>query len=175
MELEKVLHMRRSVRSFTQEQITEEELRKILAAAQTAPLAMGDEQTTHITVVQDTDVLNEIRGACALKSRKTGEPLDAFYGAPTVVFLSATDISDDHIEYCNVACVIENILLQATALHLGSVYIWGCLRKLRANKNAMARLNLPQGYQILSAVAIGHPEKPLAYREAKEKIAVGRI
>jgi len=36
MELEKVLHIRRSVRSFTREQITEEELRKILAAAQTA-------------------------------------------------------------------------------------------------------------------------------------------
>ena len=52
MELEKVLHMRRSVRSFTREQITEEELRKIPVAAQTAPLAMGDDQTIHITVAR---------------------------------------------------------------------------------------------------------------------------
>ncbi|MDR1044208.1 MAG: nitroreductase family protein [Candidatus Adiutrix sp.] len=175
MKFENVLHMRRSVRAFMEKQITEQELAKILRAAQMAPLAMGDDKTTHITVLQQPELLNEIRKACSLKSRKTGETMDAFYGAPTIIFLSATDISEDHIEYCNVACVIENIILQATALNLGSIYIWGCLKKLRAQPETVAKLKLPEGYEILSAVAVGHPGKPLEYREPKERLAVSRI
>jgi nitroreductase len=175
MEFEKVVSLRCSTRSFADKQITSEELQKILRAAQAAPLAMGDEGTTHITVVQHPEVIKEIREVCKLKSRKTGEALDAFYGAPTIIFLSATDISDDHIEYCNVACVIENIILQATALNLGSLYIWGCLRKLRANKEVVAKLNLPEGYEILSAVGVGHSAEPLTPREPKAKIAVNII
>ncbi len=175
MEFDKVLQLRRSVRDFTSEQITEEELRKILAAAQTSPLAMGDDRTTRLTVVQNQGILSEIRQACRLKSSKTGNMIDAFHGAPTLIFLSATDLSEDHIEYCNVACVIENIILQATALNLGSLYIWGCLKKLRAQRETLAKLKLPEGYEILSAVAIGHPAQPLEYREPKERIVVDRL
>jgi len=175
MELENVLHMRRSTRRFTGEQINEEDLEKLIAAAQTAPLAAGDDKTTHITVVQETKTVEEIRNACRMKSSKTGNTIDPFYGAQTIIFVSATDISEDHIEYCNAACIIENILLQATALNLGSVYIWGCLRKLRANSEVMERLALPDGYEILSAVAIGYPVEPLAEREKSERISVNRI
>ena len=175
MKFEKTLLLRRSVRCFTQEQIREEELQQILAAAQMAPLAAGDDKTTHITVVQNSEILNKIRIACELKSRNTGSTLDAFYGAPTVIFLSATDISEDHIEYCNVACVIENILLQAAALNLGSVYIWGCLRKLRRCHDLITSLELPEGYEILSAAAIGYPVSPLEERELKNRIAVSRL
>lgn len=65
MEFEKVLHRRRSVRRFTQEQIPEAALFAILEAAQTAPLAMGDDRTTRITVVRDPQLLEEIRGPLA--------------------------------------------------------------------------------------------------------------
>lgn len=172
MEFEKVLHRRRSVRHFTQEQIPEAALCAILEAAQTAPLAMGDDRTTRITVVRDPQLLEEIRGACALVSRKTGKTVDALYGAQTLLFIAAADLSEDHIEYANAGCIIENILLQATALDLGSVYIWGCLRKLRKRPEIVARLMLPEGYEILSAVALGYPAEPLADREKTDRLAV---
>jgi nitroreductase len=172
MEFEQALRFRRSTRRFAPEQLTEAELRKILLAGQAAPLASGDAPTTLITVVQRPEVLDEIKLACALRSKRSDQPLDAFYGAPTAIFLSAADISDDHIEYCNVACVIENMILQAAALGLGSVYIWGCLRKLRAKGEALAKLELPPGYELLSALALGRPETPLAPAEPQEKMAV---
>jgi len=175
MEFEQVLYLRRTTRKYQATQIKESDLQKILDAAQTATLAMGDEKTTHITVVQDPTLLNQIREVTQLYSRKTGNFIDAFYGAPTIIFLSATDLSEDCIEYANVGCVIENMILQATALNLGSTYIWGSLRKLRNHIEVMQKIKIPDQYTILSALAIGYPTMPLEKREKKVKISVNRI
>lgn len=175
MEFEQVLHLRRTTRKYQETQIQESDLQKILDAAQTAPLAMGDDKTTHITVVQASTLLNQIREVTQLYSRKTGNFIDAFYGAPTIIFLSATDLSEDCIEYANVGCVIENMILQATALNLGSTYIWGCLKKLRNHTELIQKMNIPDQYTILSALAIGYPTMSLEKREKKVKISVNRI
>ena len=175
MDLENVLHLRRTTRKYQPEQIKEAELLKLLEAAQTAPLAAGDDRTTHITVVQDPELMGRIREVTQVISRKTGNLMDALYGAPTLIFLSATELSEDSIEYANVGCVIENMMLQATALNLGSTYIWGCLEKVRAREDLIQALRIPEQYKILSAMAVGYPVKPLELREKKEKIAVTRI
>ncbi|MBR3396605.1 MAG: nitroreductase family protein [Lachnospiraceae bacterium] len=154
--VKEVLTERRSVRGFTSEKISEEAIEMIINAALTAPLAMGDAQTTHLTVVNDPEIAEEIRSAAMLKSRTTGEPVDPFYGAQTFFFVSATDLSEDNIEFCNAGCVIENMMIQATALGLGSCYIWGCLRKLKKHPEVLEKLHLPAGYEILSALAVGY-------------------
>ena len=175
MEFEEVLYLRRTTRKYQETQITEADLQKILEAAQTAPLAAGDDKTTHITVVQDPILLSQIREVTQVVSRKTGNLMDALYGAPTIIFVSATDLSEDSIEYANVGCVIENMILQATALNLGSTYLWGCLGKIRDHAELIQKMNIPGQYKILSAVAIGYPVAPLEKREKKDKISVNRI
>ena len=175
MELDKVLSIRRSVRKYNDKKVPDEYIEKLLAAAQTSPLAMGDDKTTHITVVKSKDVIEKVRNACMLKSLKTGKEVDALYGANIMILLSATDISEDHIEYSNVACVIENIMLKAADLGMGSTYIWGCLRKLRANNEVVSELKIPEGYEILSAVVVGYPEEPLTERTKNNKISVNFV
>ncbi|HWR38462.1 MAG TPA: nitroreductase family protein [Patescibacteria group bacterium] len=175
MDLEQVLSLRRTTRKYQPTQISEADLQKILDAAQTAPLAAGDDKTTHITVVQDPALLSQIREVTQVVSRKTGNLMDALYGAPTVIFLSATDLSEDSIEYANMGCVIENMILQATALQLGSTYIWGCLAKIRDHAELVQKMNIPDQYRILSAMAVGHPVAPLAPRDKKNKMTVNRI
>lgn len=170
MEFSDVLGMRRSTRAFTGEPVADKQLEAILDAAQRAPLAMGDRATSHLTVVRPGDLMERIRAACMLR-RKDGTEVDPFYGASTIVFFSAADISDDHIEFCNAGCVIENMCLAATNLGLGSCYIWGCLRKLRNNPEALALLGLPEGYEILSAFVCGHPVEPLAERSLDTRIS----
>ncbi len=174
--IEDLFCFRRSTRKFKADQVPDESIQKIIEAGQTAPLAMGNDKTTHITVVQNREVLEMIRKCCMKESRKTpGKMLDSLYGAPVFIILSAADVSDDHIEYCDVACVIENMILEATNLGLGSCYIWGCLRKLRKSPETMAKLNIPDGYEILSAMVCGYPEKPLEARERKSRITVNMI
>ena len=172
MDFEKVLRLRQTVRAYTDKKVSDEDLEQILQAAQMAPLAAGDDKTTHLTVVKDEALMEEIREVCMLTSKKNGRKVDPFYGARTVIFVSATDVSDDHIEYCNAGCVIENMLLQAAALGLGGTYIWGCLRKLRASQAVVEKLGLPEGYEILSAMAVGYPAEQVEERDFVQKIQV---
>lgn len=45
-------------------------------------------------------------------------------------------------EKCDAACIIENMMLEATNLGLGCCYIWGYLPKLRANSVLLKKLDL---------------------------------
>ena len=171
MEFHDVVRLRRSTRAFTSEQVTEEQLQQVLDAAQLAPIAGGAYSMSHLTVVQDEALLDQIRTNCSFQKKH----LDPLYGAPTLIVVSATGPSDDCIEYSNVACAIENMTLAATDLGLGSVYLWGFLRKLRNQPELLDALQLPDGYTPLSAMALGHPAEPSEPREPKPNIGVNRI
>lgn len=171
MEFREVMKKRCSTRSFTDAKVSIADTQAIIAAAQMAPLALGDNKTSHLTVVRDPELMEEIRSACMLK-RKDGTLMDPLYGATTIIFFSATDISDDHIEYSNAGCVIENMCLAAADLGLGSCYIWGCLKKLRGRPDVIAKLNLPEGYEILSAFVCGFPAEQIEKRSFDDNIAV---
>ncbi len=170
MEFKDALKKRCSTRSFTDRRVSDEDVQTIINAAQMAPLALGDNKTSHLTVIRDPETMEAIRNACMLK-RKDGTMLDPLFGATTMIIFSATDVSDDHIEYCNAGCVIENMIMAAADLGLGSCYIWGCLKKLRKNDEAVALLKLPEGYEILSAFVCGYPTEPIADRTPTENIA----
>ena len=163
MKGEEIFKYRKTVRQYLPDVVSDEDVEKILDAALAAPLAAGDDKTTHITVVKPGEIMEKIRAACQL-TRKNGEKMDPLYGASTMFFVSSTDLSEDCIEFCNAGCVIENILLQATAVDLGSTYIWGCLKKLKKNPEAVALLNIPEGYEIMSAAVVGYPAEPLSER-----------
>ena len=174
MEFEQVLALRRSTRRFLGCPVPAEDLETIMRAGQRAPLAAGDDRTTHLTLVGPGETLERIRAACRLK-RKTGETVDAFYGAQALIVVSAADLSEDSIEYANAGCVIENMHLQAAALGLGRCYIWGSLRKLRADPEAVALLRLPEGHEVLSALAVGLAAEELTPREYTPKMSVTRL
>jgi len=174
MEFEEVVRLRRSCRKYTDKQVSDEDLQKILDAAQLAPIAGGDYSMTHITVVQDGSFLKEIDEACEIVT-PSGKRILPLYGAPTIIVLSVTGPSKDSIEYSNVGCAIENMTLEATNLGLGSVYLWGWLHKLRKQPELIAKFNLPEGYSIISAMAVGYAADPATPREPEEKIAVDRM
>ncbi|MCL2632407.1 MAG: nitroreductase family protein [Coriobacteriia bacterium] len=176
MQFNEVILRRRTTRSYLPDQIKPEDLKTILTAAHLAPIAGAEYTNTHLTVVQDQTLLDELREACMVR-RSDGEGLrDFFYGAPTVIFLSVNGISKDLIEYSNVACAIENMLLAATSLDLGSTYLWGVIqRQLKRQPDMIAKLQLPEGYELLSAVGLGYPTEPLVQREAIEYLSVNYL
>lgn len=166
-----VIRSRCSTRAFTSETVREEDLEQIIEAGRTAPIAGADYTMSHMTVLGDPEVLTRIREGCMMK-RKDGTLVDPLYGAQTIIFLSATGPSEDCIEYCNVACAIENMSLAATSLGLGSVYLWGFLKKLRKDPALLELLRIPEGYTILSAFAVGYAKDPIEPHEPKGRIGV---
>ena len=88
---------RRSVRTYTEQQVSAENLNLILEAATYAPSGMNF-QTWHFTAIQDADILRElnekIKGAFAksdeprLQERGHSETYCCYYHAPTLIIVS---------------------------------------------------------------------------------------
>ena len=148
MELFEAIEKRFSNRKFLDKQIKDDDLRKILKAGMQAPVGRGKYEDMHITVIQTKDFLNEISG---LADRSV------FYNAPTLVIISARD--DGHgLDKENSACVAMNMLLSATALGIGNIYLNLVIGLIKENKEVLNKLNLPEGFVPIVGVGLGYAD-----------------
>ena len=123
MEFNKTIAARQSVRKFTEAQITDEQLKAILEAANAAPACMGQYDHLHLTVVQKPEILAQINAAF---QKAVGDPnMQVTYGAPTVIYVSCKNEDEEIVKGCNAGVVMENMLLEAADLGLGDVYLFG--------------------------------------------------
>lgn len=175
---------RRSIRSYTQEQIKDEELEAILEAGRYAPSAIN-QQLWHFTVIQNQVLLSELnRSAKEVAAqfddehiRKLGEneKLNIFYGAPTVILVSGkkgglqagSDIGtaarellleDSSLVKADCAAATQNMLLAAESLNLGACWVNLTIFAFASEKGQQFRqqLQLPEGYNPLYSVIVGH-------------------
>ncbi len=102
---------RRSTRSFKKEQISEEALQEILQCGLLAPSGM-DEQGIHFSVIQDADILNEL---------KQMVKRDFIYGAPTLIVVHCD--KDYRYAMSDGSAALENMYIAANALGLGACWI----------------------------------------------------
>ena len=148
MELFEAIEKRFSNRKYLDKQISNEDLNKILKAGMQEPIGRGKYEDMHITVIQTKDFLNEISG---LADRSV------FYNAPTLVIISARD--DGHgLDKENSACVAMNMLLAATALNLGSIYLNLVIGLIKEHKDVLDKLNLPEGFVPIVGVGLGYAD-----------------
>ncbi len=179
MEFEEVLLRRRSTRRFSPAQITEAQLKKLLEAAERAPVGSAMYQDIHLTVVRDQTVLlrlceaawerfssaEKLRAVAGKVAEKTPvrsgkEKPNLFYGAPTVIFVShRRQTLQPGIEWANAASVVSQMHLAATAMGLGSCYMWGALESMRMlpQFDHTELLELPSDFAPLMALAVGYP------------------
>lgn len=171
---------RRSVRVYKPEQITEEELGCILQAAQYAPSG-GNNQTWLFTAVQNRDVLERLNGQVreafgrlmvdehTYKSKVAGKnaarhpEYSFYYNAPTLIIASNDGAYSNAMADC--AAAIENMLLAAHSLWLGSCWInqltWFCNEP--EIRSVLRELGMPDNYAVCGSVAVGYA----AVREPK--------
>lgn len=195
MDYFELLRHRKSTRRFTNKQISQDDLSKILTAANAAPVGSNLYKDIHLTVVQDRDILDKLSEASikrwedkAKMKKIIGDTpnvafgqkaTDPFYGASTVIFVShrKQDLQPG-IEFSNVACVTYSMHLAATELGLGSVFMWGSLESMREipELDNSALLNLPDNFEPLIGIAIGYPQQALSKRDlATDKISANHL
>lgn len=148
MELFEAIEKRFSNRKFLDKQIKDDDLRKILKAGMQAPVGRGKYEDMRITVIQNQELLDKITNL---------EERSVFYNAPTLIIISARD--DGHgLDKENSACVAENMLLAATALGLGSIYLNLVIGLIKEHKIVLDKLNLPEGFVPVVGVGLGYAD-----------------
>lgn len=162
MDFYDVLSKRVSTRKFTDEKISEEDIKILLDAANKAPIAMGQYDSSRLTVIEDRDLIKEISQEY---KDFTGKDSDALYNAPVFIIFSSN--KENTSKYEDAGCVLENIGLAATSLDLGSCYIRGLVNSLGKDAKYIDKLKLDRGYYPVSGIIVGHSEDELKGKDHK--------
>ena len=154
---------RRSIRSFTNEPVSDEEIRILLEAAMSAPSAVSI-LPWRFVVITDRKILDAI--APAHKS------CDFILQAPLAILVCGDTTNPKYGPYWVQDCsaAMENLLLAARALGLGSCWC-GIHTRPEREKNMREMFNLPPEISPLGLAVIGHTQKEFAekarYDESK--------
>ena len=154
METMKAIAKRKSTRAFMPDQaVAKPELDAILAAGCAAPVGAGDYSSLHLTVVQNPETLSKISEAV---KEAFHMDRDVLYGAPVLVLVSSSEPKFPNIQYANVGCVMENMLLAATDLGVDNIYLWGAVNVIANMPELQKELGIPGGFTPISGAALGY-------------------
>ncbi|MBQ6876932.1 MAG: nitroreductase family protein [Oscillospiraceae bacterium] len=163
MELKNALLKRRSIRKFTDEAVSENDISELLHAAMSGPSACN-RTPWEFYVVTNPEVLEKLRKAA--RYSKITSPL-AIVVCGNLSKALPLQLSPFWIQDCSAAT--ENILLRSTDLGLGAVWC-GVHPMKTAEKNVREALSLPEKIVPLNIIHIGHPaEEPEARDQFSEK------
>lgn len=166
---------RKSIRSYTGENITDEELKIVLNACDASPVGMKQYDTLHLTIITNRELLDEIEKTTAkLFGKSEMHPL---YNAPTLIIISSKKFPDHmaNVMYSNAAIMSHNIALTATSLNIGSCYIWGAIAAISNNEEIIKHLNLPEGFIPCCAVTLGKTNEEYIKKDITERISKNYI
>lgn len=152
MELMDVMLKRRSTRKFNGENVTKEELDKILHAALLAPTSMN-RKPCNFMVVERKEILEELS-----KSKDHGA--DLVKGADkAIIVIADTMIADTWCEDSSIALTYMHLM--ATEMGLGSCWVQIHLRnKNGKDSEGLVRdiLKIDDHYRIVGMLALGHSD-----------------
>ncbi len=166
-----VIRSRRTVRSFTSESVSDRDLKELIDLAVLAPTGMNAQPWAFTVVTSrealawlDATVLEMLRTSeetRAFREGGSGDFIDdpaysAFYGAPALVVISGNAQGPSAAIDCQLAA--ENLFLAAHAKGLGTCYM-GFLLMLGTNERVRDLLRIPEGYAMMAAAVVGHPDK----------------
>ncbi|MDD5347066.1 MAG: nitroreductase family protein [Candidatus Omnitrophica bacterium] len=155
MDLIGLIKKRRSVREFADSPIPERELEKIVDAARFAPTARNV-QPWEFVAVTAKDTLKEI-------GRITDH--GKFIAAATACIAVFSKDTKYYLEDCCAAT--ENLMLAAAALGVASCWVAG--DKKPYGGTLVQLMGVPQGYKLVSLVALGYPLTGEVFREVEKR------
>ena len=171
---------RRSTRKYLDRKVPDELINLIVEAGRYAPSG-GNSQTSHFFVIQSREVLDHMAELVkqefskmeitkgmysslvnSVRLSKTGK-YEFHYHAPVLIAVANRKEYGNNIADC--ACALENMMLMANALDLGSCWI-NQLKWLNENETLLAyerELGLLECERISGALAVG-------YADTKDKL-----
>lgn len=163
---QKSILARRSVRAYTDEQLTEAELQALADAALASPSAKNS-QDWHFIFVTNRELLEAFSadfraGMLAQASPERAEQLrnyDVLYHPPLLVLITLNEQPSSRFAEVDAGIAVENIALAAQGMGLGSVILGMPIDLFRSGIGSawMKKLQFPEGHRFAIAISVGHP------------------
>lgn len=157
MDIQEALLNRRSIRKYKNQKISKEDLNAILKAAMYAPSAMNL-QAWQFIVIDDKQILAE-----TIKSIPYAEMLRQSAAAIIVCGDSSVEKNESWLLQ-NCSAVIQNILLSAYGLGIGSC--WIAIHGMDdVYRNIKTQFKLPENIVPVSLISLGYPNETVTVEE----------
>lgn len=175
MDILEFIKSRRSTRKFKSVPVEMEKIEKVIEAGRYAPSG-GNSQSTHFIVVKNREVLGEMAELVqqefaameetpgmyksivnSIRSSKQGGYV-FHYAAPVLIIVANQKDYGNNIADCS--CALENMMLMANALDLGSCWI-NQLKWLNENPVLLPylqKLGLKENERAYGALALGYAD-----------------
>ncbi|MCR5834438.1 MAG: nitroreductase family protein [Selenomonadaceae bacterium] len=160
MELIDIMRSRRSVRRYTEEKISDEQLKQIVSAALLAPSGHS-KYPCEFLIVKNRELLE------GMSSCRKGVAKMLSGAAAAIVVIADRDKSDTIIEDSSVAMM--NMELMATSLGIGNCWIQVRGREAEDDSTSenylRSLLDFPENFACQSILSLGFPAKDPKVRE----------
>lgn len=164
MDALETIFTRRSIRRYTNDPVSDEDVTLLLRAAMAAPSARNS-QPWHFIVVRDQALREGIARFSPHAQMAPGAPLCIV----VCVNLSDEKITDYWPQDCGAA--IQNLMLAARARDIGTVWTGVYPREERV-KAARELFRLPECVVPMAIVVVGHPAQPFTEKDRYNPLRV---
>lgn len=147
---------REAVRKYTNEEVEEEKIQKLIDAFQASPCAMHQTDVMELSVITKSELLKKIEDSTD----------NSCYNAPLIFMINTK--KDSQFGERDASVAAENVMVEAADLGLGSVYVMGGVFALNKFPELQRELGMDEGYETSVLMPIGYP----ADKEQVEDIEV---
>jgi nitroreductase len=165
MELDVCIKGRRSVRSYTDEPVSKEQVEAVLEAGVWAPTAMQREPCRFIVienkelikyVSDETKPLAKQRFPTYAKHLSTEDDVIC-YNAPVLILVCTEKDQFTDNNLADSVLATENMFLKAYELGLGTCYM-GFVSLLKSKPDVLKKMGVPENYDLMVPLILGHPK-----------------
>lgn len=166
MELDDCIKGRRSVRSYSDEPVSKEQIEVVLEAGTWAPTAMHREPCRFI-VIEDKKLIKYVSDETKLLVKQMMPPLAkqfstetdvVCYNAPVLILVcTEKDQQWANVNLLDSVLVAENMFLKAYELGLGACYM-GFVHLLNSKPDVFKKIGIPENYEMRVPLILGNPK-----------------
>jgi len=168
-----IIKKRKSIRAYKDKPLPKDVVNSILEAAKYAPTARNMQELEY-KVITSKALMTKLSVGIMAAVQKEGMPLkgppgakpDFFHGAPLLIIITAP--KDNMFAASDSALAVQNIMLYATSINLGSCFI-GMAKLIERDKNLLKTLHIADDMNIVAAVICGYADENPEPREKKQK------
>ena len=166
MELDVCIKGRRSVRSYTDEPVSKEQVEAVLEAGIWAPTAMHREPCKFI-VIENKELIKYvsdetkalIKQMFPSSAKQYSTEADVIcYNAPVLILIcTEKDPVWANMNLADSVLAAENMFLKAYELGLGTCYM-GFVSLLNSKPEVLKKIGVPENYDMTVPLILGHPK-----------------
>ena len=160
--MQDTIYVRRSIRQFTNQIVSEDIIKKIIEAGICAPSARN-QQPWEFIVVDDANLLAKIS--------ENGSPLYKLCNKAIILCINNTNLKTPLMVSQDMSACCQNMLLKATELGVGSCWI-GTYPHPDRMENIRNCLNIPAHLEPFCGIVLGYPAKEGAFEPISRQAIV---